>query len=728
MSAEITASDSSIPVAGVPAGDGGRTAEVPNAAGRLLGRLSVLPALLAMAWLLTGLPLLMLGWFTWPLMVALSVPVAAVAVIAGLRWIPDRWPGTLPASGAGQASTPWWAVAGVIVVAAAFGAEQLIYHSQQIIIVRDPASYIQFGAWIARHGSLPIPQSRAAFGGPHHLLIFSSPGYFQVGGSIVPQFMAGMPMLLAAAFWAGGVSAAVLVAPVLGAAAVLTFGGLAARLAGPRWAPLAALVLALSMPEQFTSRSTYSEPAAQILFLGGLCLVIDSFGTEGIGTRVITALGGIALGLTLLARIDGASDLLPVIPYCGLLLVGRRKQALPLIGGVIVGALYGVVDGVVLSRPYLTSIKGSLIPLVIVGVALLVITGAATALRWRRGLPEVRRAWLPNAVAALAVVTVIGFAVRPYVQTVHGQRTAADEKVMALFQKADHLPVDPARLYYEISLHWVFWYVGLPAVVLATLAAAVLSRRCLRGRAPAWALPLMAFAWIIVATLLRPAITPDQPWASRRLVPAVLPGFVLLAAWAVSWLVGRLRQRGRRRLAWVGVAALCAAALVLPAARTTFGLAHADRGPVGVTLVADGLATKVTYGGEIAAVSGMCAAIPARASVLIVFGRTEWELSEVVRGMCGVPVAGLIPVAGRSPADGLTADQVATVRRIVRGIRQAGREPVLLAARRAQLRFAGGPRKRIMKLLTAGDEHTLTTPPLGTSPFGVNVWMSVPAR
>jgi hypothetical protein len=109
----------------------------------------------------------------------------------------------------------------VITVALGLGAEQLIYHSEQIIVLRDPASYIQFAAWIARHGSLPIPQFRAAFGGPH-LLTFASPAFYQVGGTIVPQFMAGLPMALAAAFWAGGVSAAVLVAPVLGAGAVLT--------------------------------------------------------------------------------------------------------------------------------------------------------------------------------------------------------------------------------------------------------------------------------------------------------------------------------------------------------------------------------------------------------------------------------------------------------------------------------------------------------------------------
>src|SRR5215831_7166971 len=222
-------------------------------AGRLLGRLSVLPALVVMAWLLAGLPLLLAGRFTPVLMLVFSVPLAVVLVYLGLRWTPGRWAGGLPV--AGPARTPWWAVAGVVVVAAAFGAHQLIYHSQQIIVQIDPGSYVQFGAWIAHHGSLPIPQSRPAFGGTHHLLHFASAAFFQVGQGVVPQFMAGLPMVLAAGFWTGGTGAAVTMAPLLGACAVLTFGGLAARLAGPRWAPLAALVLAVSLPEQLTSRS-----------------------------------------------------------------------------------------------------------------------------------------------------------------------------------------------------------------------------------------------------------------------------------------------------------------------------------------------------------------------------------------------------------------------------------------------------------------------------------------
>src|SRR5215472_15070101 len=263
--------------------DSGQAARSPDAAGRLLGRLSVLPGLLVVGWLLVGLPLLLAGGFTAVLMLVLAVPAALALAVIGWRSVPGRSQEAGPAPGRERAGTPWWTVAAVVAVAIAFGVDQLIYHSQFIIVTRDPASYIQFGNWIAHHESLPIPQDRAAFGGTSHALTFSSFAYYQVGSGVVPQFMAGLPMILAAGFWVGGVSLAAAMGPLIGALAVLTFGGLAARLIGPRWAPLAALVLALSLPEFFTSRSTYSEPVVQILFLGGLCLIIDSLEADGAG-------------------------------------------------------------------------------------------------------------------------------------------------------------------------------------------------------------------------------------------------------------------------------------------------------------------------------------------------------------------------------------------------------------------------------------------------------------
>ncbi len=739
--------ESTGPMTAAPAGTAASAAQPPAAAGRLLSRLSVLPVLAAVAWLLAGLPLLLAGHFTAALMLVLALPLTAALVAAGLHWAPGRRPGAAVGRRArarrapprnalapralapavtsqptltrlpGAAGTPWWAVAGVLAVAVGFAVDQLIYHSQFIIIMRDPASYFQFGFWLAHHGSLPIPQDRAAFGPSHVGLTYQSLAFYQQGRTVVPQFMAGLPMVLAAAFWIAGPAGALVASPLLGACAVLTFGGLTARLVGARWAPLAALVLALSLPEQFTSRANYSEPLAQILFLGGLCLVVDSLSADGSGGRVLAALGGLAIGLTVLVRIDGLSDILPVIPYCGLLILRRQRQGVPLLAGALTGAALGLVDGFALSRPYLASIQDSLLPLGLAVVAVSALTAAAVAWRWRRGLPESPGRLLPAATAVLAVVVMTGFAIRPYLQTVRGHLPQQFQDTIAGFQRGDHLPVDPQRLYYEISLHWVFWYIGVPAVVLGTLAAVVLSRWWRRGQAPAGALPLVSLCWAIVIALYRPAITPDHPWASRRLVPAVLPGFILLAVWAASWLVTGIRSRGHGRVAGGALAFCCAAALLLPTAATTFGLGVHRGGPAGIRLTATGgTAVTATYIGELAAVDKLCAAIPRDSSVVILSNTIADRFSQIIRGMCGVPAARL---DNQPPA---------AVQRIIASISRGGRRPVLLATLKTSLRRYGGPRLEILNLNTQMDQDTLVNAPTQTSPLGMQVWMSEPRR
>lgn len=690
--------------------------DAPDIAGRLLAQLSVLPALLVMAWLLVGLPLLLAGQFKQRFVLVLWLPLAVAIGVFGLRSIPvpapsQRW----PARDSPRSRTPWWTVAALLAIAIAFGVEQMIYHSEQIIVMRDPASYVQFGYWIAHHGSLPIPQDHAAFGGDHKVLSFGTPAFYQVGDVIVPQFMAGLPMVLAAGYWFGGLGGALALAPVLGACGVLAVGGLAARLIGPRWAPVAALVLAFALPEQFTSRSNYSEPLAQIVFIGGICLVIDSLSADGARSRLTAGLGGLALGLSILARIDGLSDILPVIPYCGLLLVGRRRQAIALVSGLALGSAYGLVDGFVLSKPYLTSIASSVRPLELVDLIVIAVTTVAVAaVMWLRrgGRPISRPVWLANAAVVVPIAVAVGFTIRPLLQTV--RRQAPSAAAVARYQLADHLPIDPTRTYAEISLHWVFWYIGIPAVVLATLAAAVLLRRCLLGRAQAWTLPLMAFGWIIVTCLYRPAITPDHPWASRRLVPVVLPAFIVLAVWAAAWLVDQARQRGLRRVACGALASCCAIALLLPTATTSFGLRLQHGGPVGIRLAADGLAFKPTYRGQVKAVDQLCAAIPRGSSVVIFTPRIGSQYAEVIRGMCG------------DPAAIITTNHVKTVSAIIRAIERAGRRPVLLSAWPARLMRFGSSVRQVVDLVSRVDEHTLTTAPLDTQPFGESVFMTEP--
>jgi hypothetical protein len=221
-----------------------------------------------------------------------------------------------------------------------------------------------------------------------------------------------------------------------------------------------------------------------------------------------------------------------------------------------------------------------------------------------------------------------------------------------------------------------------------------------------------------VTTLVRPAIYADQPWGSRRLVPGVLPGFVVLAVWAVSWLTRWLRERGTRPAIRYPVVGILALALLLPAAKTTFGIEHQDGGPLGTRLVAVGLADKVTYGGEIAAVQHLCAEIPADSSVLFVVRQTGGQLAEVVRGMCGDPAAVVShPTRLR-------------VRELIAGIQRAGRRPVLLGPSGYSLRKwkLGSSPVQVMNLYTRSDAHELVRPPLTTDQLTITVWMMEFAR
>jgi uncharacterized membrane protein YgdD (TMEM256/DUF423 family) len=722
-------------------------------AGWLFGAITVVPAMLAAAWLLPAFPLLLAGRFSARPMVFMFAPLAAGLCYFAVRQLPASWPsfreaiGTIGASGKGKEGgkgrkrpVPWWAVAGTVAVAAAFAAWQIAERTEQIIYLRDPSTYLEVGYWIAHHGSLPIPDSLAAFGGPHPGLGFASSNYYPRGSGIVPQFMTGMPLVLAAAIWLGGIPVALVTTPLIGGCAVLSFGGLAGRLVGPRWAPAAAAILALSLPEQYTSRGTFSEPLAQVLLFGGLCLLADSLvvrRTQNSGDwpgqdKVLAGLAGLALGLTILVRIDGLSDILPAVPFLGVLLAARRRQAIPFGVGLVIGVGYGLADGYLKSRPYLDLEAPSLRPLALIVAVVLLATVAGVALtaspaareRLRQELtgPVATRLvrWLPAAAAALTVAIFIGFAIRPLVQTVAGETDPTSIAYVAELQKLAHLPINGRRQYYEDSLYWVIWYLGAPAVLLGAFGLAVLARRCTKAlltwkdpsaAARIWALPAMIAIWVIVTVLWRPAVAPDQPWASRRLVPFVLPGLILAAIWAASWLKDQASQLGRTRVTSSVVAFCCVASLLIPTALTTLDL--------GVTkdsgLTAHGMAFRNIGAGELAAVNELCAAIGPNASVVILDSITADRFAQVIRGICDTPAAVL------------TNPSKAKTSAVVQGIEGVGRRPVLLAQEQAELTAYGAPASEVVNLLTTQEAHDLISPPTRTWLIHYTVWMSEPA-
>ncbi|MBC6458768.1 hypothetical protein [Actinomadura sp. HBU206391] len=673
-------------------------------AGSTLARVTVAPALLLVAWLVAALPLLMTGTFTIGPALALFVLATAVILTLGFRGVRAR---VVPV----RQEASWWAVAGVVAVTLAFLVLQLAMCSEQIIVRRDPASYVQFTTWLTGHGSLPIPQMRWAFGGGDPALTYQSPAFYQRGDALIPQFMAGLPLILSLGGWIGGTPAIVGMAPVLGACAVLSFAGLVARLVGPRWAPLGALALALTLPMQWVSRATYSELPALVLLLGGLALLHDVRELRSGAARIGSLLAGLALGLTVLVRIDGLRDVLPVVVFAGLLTIRRRPTGLWLFAGLALGAGAGVIEGFVLSGPYLKYLHASLNPLLLMSVAVVLGTAVLVALsrvsrvrdRLRRVGVRLSSGRVPDVVAVLTVLVMIGFAVRPYLQTVVRVPANADDRMNASFitlaQRANGLPAELGRQYSENSLYWVGWYIGVPALLLATVGAALLSRRLMWRRSPEWLLPYAVIAWTTVTTLWRPGITPDHPWAARRLISIVIPGLLLLALWALAWALRQVRRLGYGR----GVTRATAVAGVLLVLV-----------PIGLTSA--GLMFTRTEQGEVAAVRSLCARLGQGTSVVIVERVTADRFTQVIRGMCGVPTART--VRGASEQD---------VRRVIGRIYAVGRRPVVLGALPSSVAPYGEARQ-VVHVKTRQDEHSLVTPPDGTWGLTIDVWMSEPLR
>ena len=300
-------------------------------------------------------------------------------------------------------------------------------------------------------------------------------------------------------------------------------------------------------------------------------------------------------------------------------------------------------------------------PLLALGV--LVGGGSWVALvLWRRGwrLPEVVVRRLPDVAAGLVVLAGAYLASRPLWQVARQDPNDPGARYVAGMQARQGLPVDGGRTYAEQTVVWLSWYVGPVALVVALAVLAVLVRRALvsvgERRVEAWVPALVVAAGSTLLTLLRPGITPDHPWADRRLLVA-LPLVVALLVVGVDWLVRRSAASGRT---WLGATAagVVAALVVVPALVATWphrgwrgGARVAGRGRVGVRRAGPG---------------DVVLAVDSRAA-------NEWPQVGPwhVRGPCAVAH---LARALRRPAAGATVDRVAA------GVEERGGRLVLLAA------------------------------------------------
>jgi hypothetical protein len=689
--------------------------------GTILAVASVLPAVIAAAWVAVALPLLALHIYR---------PLPAVVLGLGLAVVLAR-PVILTTRAAAtrMGDVPWWALIAIIAVVVVAGALAYAHSAEDVLVRRDPGSYAMSAIWLSHHGTIQMPVNAQVFGAPNPHLVLASQGFYLDGSHIIPQFMTGVPVLMSVGGWLAGVSGVLHANAIIGAFALLAFGGLAARLVGARWAPLAVLALAFVQPELDVMRATYSEPAGQLILMGGLVVVLDAFLAGGLLPHLepdtepelpprlaaqTLFVGGLVLGLVFTVRIDAVADLCPLVPFVGWLAFHRILGWKRFATGIVVGLAFGGFDCLVLTLPYAEHVGSNLLVLagIYAVVVPLTVVGVLVSLAVQRGRERDQR---PNvvdarvrrglAIASAAGVFVIGlfFFLRPHLMTMRANPESGGANYVMQVQRFLHMAVDPTRSYYENATIWLSWYFGWGTLALALLGACWLAYEQIAGRRRAWAPTYLVCLGTAVWVLFAPSITPDHPWADRRFVPAVLPGVVLFAVAAIAPVL-RFATARFSRAATLGAVqgVLATAAVALVAVPIWFGTRD--------------VFFDQTEKGEPGLVRAVCAQLRPGDVVLTIGGRARSEWPGTLKVLCGVNVAYLDGYADDAGMAAINAKVTA----------DGGRLFLLAestADKDAALLDALWPGKPTASLITSEATHTLVTRPGRPTEFLTQMWL-----
>ena len=586
----------------------------------------VLALTLVAAVALVGMTAAILGFFR-PLIV---LPlVAAIWAELYLLWDPGLRP---PRRAQRAASTRWWVAATVLVaVLTIWNARLSAEHSPAD---RDPGIYLNTAAWLASEGNLVFEPATRVFGSSENV-VTGGPGQYPTGedGAYHFQFLHLLPVFQATGSWLGGDFGMSRVPALLAGLALIAFFALASTLLRPWLALLATGALGLNLAFIYTARDSFSEPLMLALLVGGMWLLLGAVDARS-WRRM--GLAGVVFGCAAMTRIDFSVYLVGLIVFLAVESIRFRetelhdfwiRKALPaFVAGLAPGLLLGIADGLLRSRGYVDAQAQALLPLLgLVGFttvgAVAVVLAWPRLLRWRRLVGRHRTGLGRAAALGVIALAVFAFAIRPYFMVERDpELMSGQHATYTALQQAEGVPVDPDRTYYERSMWWLSWYVGLPVLLAAVGGLALVAARVVKGRARrAEVLLLLVALSPLILTLAQPSALPDQPWVMRRFVPLAIPAVIVFAALlAEQALAVSLRLRRPAQSLRLGAAALAAAMVAFPIAALI---------PVGGYHAYDDFVEPVRSACQRIGPEGAVAVLPPVSSALTL----------AFRSMCGIP-------------------------------------------------------------------------------------------
>jgi hypothetical protein len=425
---------------------------------------------------------------------------------------------------------------------------------------KDPGGYVSHAIAISDTGDYSFidPLTAAKAEDPTFPVQEASPGARFAGvwvndyatGKIVPQFYHLWPALLATSYDVGGRSALLTTVPLMGVLSVLAVVA-AVRRAGTALlgsagglvaAGSAGLLLSTNMLQVWQARFPTTEVFAQALYVGALLGVVVALQT---GWRWAAGFSGVLVGVGFLNRADGVILVLLAVGVGAALLSTRRwdGRATWFAAGLAIVLPHALLQAYDLALAYSNANKiPSLRLLAGVVVAcfslalvlrLLPLHRVADALRDRR-----------RAQVVVGLLVVLGAAGLMALGFLRPRLFGAD---FFVYNNQGSI-----RSYDEQIMRRLSWFLSLPGLALMLVGLAVVALRRWRGSVWTVVLPTLPIFAVYGYTASN---STRMLWWTRRYVPTVLPGVMVLIAIAIAFFVV-WRFRGRLLTAVPAVLAL----------------------------------------------------------------------------------------------------------------------------------------------------------------------------
>ncbi len=535
----------------------------------------------------------------------------------------------------GVISTVSWRISlptfGALLVVGGFALLNMRYASEHLLTDRDPGVYVTTARWLADRGSLLVDGAIGAFSGVPGIDGLSQ-GYYAVrsDGLVYTQFQHGLAVILAIGHWIGGDWLLLKTVGVLSGGVVAAFFAFSRTVLRPWWALAATTGIAVNLVVLHFGRDAYSELLLMVFLYGGLWLLDRALRAD---RPVVSFLAGLALGGMAMVRIDAWMILAGLFLFLFIDVWSAADDwkhrigtvTVPVVTGIVVTGAIGVVDLLVASPRYLQDLLPNVYRIgavlaVVIGGGLLV---SVLAKPWRwfgAAVGTRRRRIIGTGVAAFIILgSVFLYFIRP---ALFVERSFAAFDIIEYYQRLNGLPLDGSRRYWEMSLHWQAWYLGIGALVAGIVGWAWVSGEVITGRLRRIAPFFFMFSLVTIAFLWRPANTPDHLWMMRRFLSITIPGFVLFGFVGIEHLLPTVKERWGRAVAMAIATGLVLVLLIPPA------------------IFAAPLARSTTQVGMYGVTSDVCEEMGSDAAVLVLSHQLRFWYEPALRAFCEIPAAG----------------------------------------------------------------------------------------